>query len=301
VNANSPDAPFVLSPGGIQVFKDNNGNYISSNVVNSSETDWTDTAGHLALKVIIGSTTDQFEWQDTTGTYQTTTMKLQSYSVKTNFGCSGVVEYTGTVSLPYEIDLPNGQKYSFTYEATPGNTGYVTGRLQRVTLPTGGYYEYDYSGSNDGINCSDGTVLNMSRTINDGTTSSTEQYARTLNGSSGWFTTVTEPQMPYDTAANQSVYTFNTSGQETSHKTYQGSASGGTLLHTVNTTWALNGSPATRITILENNNTQSEVEMTYDSYGNLQTTKQHDCDLPPVSAQFMIRLLVTCPLFPHSS
>src|SRR5437660_347370 len=86
--------------------------------------------------------------------------------------------------------------------------------------------------------------------------------------------TVTAPQLSYDSAANQYVYTFNSSGQEITEKFYQGST-GGTLLRTVNTTW-VNGAPATQITVLEDNSTQNEVETVYDSFGNLQVMFEHD-------------------------
>jgi len=199
---------------------------------------------------------------------------MQSFNVKTNFACSGVVEYTGTASLPVSVTLPNGKQYPFTYEATPGFSTYVTARVKRVTLPTGGYYEYAYSGSNDGAYCPDGSVLNLSRTINDGTSSTVWQFARTPPGSS-WTTTITPPQLSYDTAANQSAYTFDTTGHETSRTFYQGSAAGGTLLRTINSTWASNGTPATQTTILENNQ-QSKVETDYDSNGNLTALREYD-------------------------
>src|SRR5207302_3610920 len=155
----------------------------------------------------------QYKWQDTTGTYQTITMILTSTSIKTNFACSGVVEYTGTANLPTEVDLPNGQKYLFTYEDTPGFSGYKTGRVKRVTMPTGGYYEYQYpTTGNNGIVCADATVNNLTRVMNDGTNSSTWQFTRAQNGSN-WDTTIAVPQLPYDTSANQSVFTFNSSGQ----------------------------------------------------------------------------------------
>jgi hypothetical protein len=96
---------------------DSNGNSYSSTVVNSSETDWIDSAGHTALKVIASGTNILYEYPDTTGAYQTATLKQQSYNVKTNFACSLVTEYTGTQTLPYELDLANGQKYTFSYEA----------------------------------------------------------------------------------------------------------------------------------------------------------------------------------------
>jgi len=81
--------------------------------------------------------------------------------------------------------------------------------------------------------------------------------------------------MSYDSAADQSVFTFNSSGQETSQQFYQGSLSSGTLLRTINTTWATNGSPATKTTILENNQ-QSKVATNYDSNGNLLSSSEYD-------------------------
>jgi RHS repeat-associated protein len=254
---------------------DSNGNQLTP-VTTGSETDWTDTAGRTPLKVIVGSTSTAYEYLDPTGAYQTTTVKYQTYNVLTNFGCTGVTEYSdSTPSLPYEIDLPNGQKYLFDYEATPSNPGYTTGRLHKVTLPTGGYYQYEYTGSYDGTNCADGTALNMTVTINDGTNSPQWIYARTAVSGHAGTTTVTAPQLPYDSAANQSVYTFNSSGQQTQAQLYQGSASSGTLLRTGATTWATNGTPATQVTTLDTGQ-QSEVDTTYGTVHQLTQAKEYD-------------------------
>jgi RHS repeat-associated protein len=265
-------------PSGTQfsasMIKDTNGNYTSSTVVSGTETDWIDSVGRTALKIVSGTTSIQYEYQDTTGTYQTMTLALQSFNVKTNFGCSGVTEYAGVASLPISVAYPNGTSYTIAYEATPGNTGYITGRVSKMTLPNGGYVEYQYGATNDGINCSDGTVTSLTRTIYDGTNTNVWQFSRAPSGSN-WLTTVTAPQMPYDTAANQSTYLFNSAGQELTEKLYQGSTSG-TLLRTINTTWASNGTPATKTTILEDNSTQSEIETTYDTNGNLDVLKEHD-------------------------
>jgi RHS repeat-associated protein len=261
-----------ISPG--SKIKDTNGNYVSATVVNSSETDWKDSAGHNALKIVTGTGTIQYQVLDPTGAYQTTTVNLTTYNIKTNFGCTGVTEFTGTASLPSSISLPNGLSYSFTYEGTPSHSGYYTGRVSQVTLPSGGYIQYQYSSPNDGINCTDGSILNLTRTQNDGTTSSNWTFSRAPNGSN-WVTTVTAPLMPYDSAANQAAYTFNSTGQETSEQFYQGSSSSGTLLRTINTTWASNGSPATNVLILEDNH-QAEVDTTIDSNGNLLTLKEYD-------------------------
>jgi hypothetical protein len=266
-------SPAGVNTGGAPV--DTNGNYVSQTVVNSTETDWTDTAGHLALKVLTNTSNPniQYEWQDASGNNTaatTTTAKFSTISIKTNFSCSGVTEYTGTANLPYEIDLPNGQKYGITYEPTPGNTGYYTGRVKRVTLPTGGYYEYDYTGSNDSVNCTDGSTTQMNRVMNDGTNTSTWAFSR-----SGSVTTVTAPQMPYDSAANNSVFTFSGTKQ-TSAQFFQGAVNSANLKRTVNTTWATNGSPATQITVLEDGHTENEIETSYDNFGNLLSVKEHD-------------------------
>jgi YD repeat-containing protein len=275
----SRNAPVAYTPAGEEItnaiIQDSNGNYVSSTLVNSSETDWLDTFGRHAVKITSGSSSIQYQYQDTTGTYRTITLNLGSFNIKTNFGCSGVVEYSGTASLPTSVSYPNGTSYSISYEATPGHSGYVTGRVSKLTLPNGGYVQYAYGTTNDGTNCPDGTITNLTRTVNDGTNSPVWQFTGAQSGSN-WATTITYPKMPYDLVSNQSVYTFNSAGQEISEQIYQAAASGGTLLRTINTTWASNHSPATQIKILEDNTTQSENETTYDNYGNLQVLKEHD-------------------------
>jgi RHS repeat-associated protein len=265
-------------------FADPNGNKISPSTT-GSETDWTDTVGRIALKIIVNSSDTQYEYLDPTGAYQITDVKYQSYNIQTNFGCSGVSEWANTVSLPYEIDLPNGNKFTMTYEDTPGFSGYTTGRLKRITLPTGGYYQYDYTGSNDGTNCADGTALGMTRTYSDGSTSSQWTYARSsVSGLSGT-TTITAPQLPYDSTGNQSAFVFNFLGQETQGKYYQGAATG-TPLREIDKTWASNGSPATSITTLETGQ-QSEVDTIYDDFHNLTLVKEYD--LGPTAPGALLR------------
>ncbi len=102
--------------------------------------------------------------------------------------------------------------------------------------------------------------------ISDGFTTSTWTYSRALV-SPNWVTTVTAPTLSYDSAANQSTFTFNTSGQSLTEKYYQGSTSG-SLLRTVNTTWT-NGSPSSQTLILEDGSTQTKTDTSFDSYGNL--------------------------------
>ena len=117
---------------------DANGNFLSGQYVsgppNTTEVDWTDSVGRVALKIITTSTSIQYKFLDPTGAYQTTTLNLGSFNVKTNFGCSGIIEYSAVNNLPTSAVFPNGQTYQFSYEPTPGNSGYYTGRVQKVTL-----------------------------------------------------------------------------------------------------------------------------------------------------------------------
>ncbi|MBI1750051.1 MAG: hypothetical protein HY234_10680 [Acidobacteria bacterium] len=278
IDANSATAPFVYSPSGIKITNtgniyDTNGNFISSSTA-ANVTTWKDTRGNDALK--IDKATANFiyyRFLDSTGAYQTITLALQTFNIKTNFACSGVAEYTGTASLPVSITLPNSQSYSFTYEDTPGFSGYKTGRLKRVTLPTGGYYEYQYpTTGNKGINCADGTGTSLTRLISDGTTTSTWQLVRAQVGQD-WKTTVTDPVLPYDSGvANQSVFTF-TNGRESSALFYQGNEFMYQLLRTINTTWAANNTPASK-TIIEGSN-QVKIETDFDTYGKLIEVREY--------------------------
>jgi RHS repeat-associated protein len=278
--------PTVTSPGGVTnpggTVTDANGNYVTKTVVSSTETDWKDSVGNTALKIIYSPsqtspTSIQYQFLDGSGNYQTITLKLSSVNIKTAFGCSSVpTEYSGAAYLPYELDIPSPVsgtlKYLFTYEPTPGNSGYYTGRVQKVTLPTGGTYEWDFTGSNDGINCTDGTVLGLNRKVSEGTNTATWNYVRNTSNST---TTMTTPTLADTLNANDTLYTFDSNGHETSRKIYKESP-GVNVLRTVNTTWAGNGTPATSITILEDASTQNEVATTYDSNGLLDSRTEYD-------------------------
>ncbi len=119
------------------------------------------------------------------------TMNYASYSIHTAFGCSGVGEYTHTAYLVSSIVLPDTSKYSFTYEAT-------TGRLLTVTLPTGGVITYTYTGANNGIVCTDGSVHGITRTLNPG---GLWKYDRALVSGNHWTTTVTSPPDPQNSGS----------------------------------------------------------------------------------------------------
>jgi RHS repeat-associated protein len=241
---------------------DSNGNEITL----SSTGVFTDTLGQTALTVA-GSRTPTspttFTYTPPGGTNVAYTMNYTSYTVATNFGVSGIVEYGATaVPLVSSIALPDGTQYSFTYEPTPSTpaagactpiagtyaTNCVTGRLASVQFPTGGTITYAYTGGNNGI-LSDGSAAGLTRTTPDGTWT----YARSGSGTA-WTTTITDPSTPH----NQTVLMFQSvipvAGSpaffyETERQVYQGSTSG-TLLQTTYTCYNAATSPcnATAIT-----------------------------------------------------
>jgi len=226
------------SQGGAGTLTDRNGNQLS---VSSSEV-FTDTLGQTAL-TITGTAPNPTTYTYTapSGASASYTMKYTTFSIQTAFGCSGITEYgtngTTTAALVTEIDLPDvsvnpNDKYVFSYEPTPGHSGFYTGRLVSVTLPTGGTITYNYTGGSNGIICADGSAATLTRTTPDGSW----MYAHSESGTV-WTTTVTDPQNNQTALNFQGIY-------ETQRQTYQGSTSGA-LLRTVYTCYNGSASPCT--------------------------------------------------------
>jgi RHS repeat-associated protein len=204
---------------------DSNGNYISV-----TPTNITDTLGSTALSITGSPSPTQFSYTGPQGNAQNITITYSTFTVKTNFGCSNIAEYSASnVSLATKITLPDNTFYSISYEPTPGGGGY-TGRIQSITLPTGGTIVYTYGSTNDGASCTDGSTVSMTRTTPDSTTA--WQYSRKQVGTN-WQTTITDP------ARNDTDATFN-GIYELERNVYTGSATSGTLLATVDTCY--NGS-----------------------------------------------------------
>lgn len=180
---------------------DRNGNQITVTSGNS----FTDTLGMTALTVSGGAPNPQvFTYTTTTGTAASVTMNFATYTVQTNFGCSGVNEYPATsVSLVSSVVYPDGSAFSFTYEPTPGNGAAVTGRVQSITLRTGATITYTYTGGNNGIICADGSAAGLTRVTSDGTNT----YTRSGSGTA-WTTTYTDAATP----GNVTTINFQTSG-----------------------------------------------------------------------------------------
>ncbi len=202
---------------------DRNGNKITS-----SNGTYTDTLGTTALTVAgtaPSNTTFTYTAPSGAAAY---TMKYATKSIRTNFGCALIGDYgtngTTTANLVSEIDLPDisvnpSDKYTFTYEATPGYPGFVTGRLASVTLPTGGTINYTYTGGSTGnITCADGSTPGLERVLSDGASwSATWNYTRTAGTGSSYATKVTDPANNDTIIQFQGIYEtqrdiYNTSG-----------------------------------------------------------------------------------------
>jgi RHS repeat-associated protein len=258
--------PPINSGIGSATKTDRNGNQISVSTAGV----FTDTLGVTALTAAGAAPNPiTFTYTAPSGANASYTMKFATYTVQTNFGCTGVTEYTASSTpLVSEIDLPDGTKYLFSYEPTYQNSANVTGRLASVTLPTGGTISYSYgAGGVNGITCGDGSALNLNRTTPDGTWT----YAHSESGTA-WTTLVTDPQSNQTTINFQGIY-------ETERQAYQGSTSG-TLLKT--TTVCYNGNttscnstaislPISRRTIVTQwpgtSGLQSKTDVFYNNYG----------------------------------
>lgn len=246
--------------------QDSNGNYIS---YSTSTSTFTDTLGQTVLTIGTVGTSPQsttFKYTTASGSQATWTLHYSYKTVQTAFGCSGITEYgPSQQALVDEIDLPDGTKYSITYEQTPGVPANVTGRIASVTLPTGGQITYAYSGGNHGIFCSDGSTATLTRTTPDGSWT----YARTPGTGAASTTVVTDPQSTQTTIQFQGIYETERDVRD----------SGNNLLDTVWTcyngsTAPCNGTavslPITRRTItslLTGMTTQPKTDITYNSLG----------------------------------
>ncbi|MBS1800836.1 MAG: hypothetical protein JSS95_13555, partial [Acidobacteria bacterium] len=165
--------PVNITGGGGEV-TDTNGNQITTN----GNGVFTDTLGTTALTVGGNGTassprtlTYNVAQQADSSTTANATVSYVTYTVQTNFGCSGIGEYGPLANdLVDRITLADGTFYQFSYENTSGVSGAVTGRLASVTLPTGGTINYSYSGgcNGNGLNA-DGTTGSLSRVTTDGT------------------------------------------------------------------------------------------------------------------------------------
>jgi len=220
------------------------GNVIDTNgnIISTTTSGIEDTTGTTVLSISGSGTSSSPKvftypvWEsgssDTTGTV---TIHYTSYNILTAFGCTGVGEYSASsVNLPSSVVLADGETYTFAYEPTPGHSGYVTGRLHSITLPTGGVITYGYSGGSNGIVCVDGGTATLTRTESSSSGTPTWTYTRTPGSSQ--VTTHTDVTDGLATANHQSYDFVAISGDpryyETERRIYEGPASGTPLLYT---------------------------------------------------------------------
>ena len=199
---------------------------------------FTDTLGAAVLEQTIGSsgTSDTYTYPDSSQTY---TVAYGTFNQLTNFQCPNKYEDSNNgVYFPISVTgSPSGETYTISYESTPNKSGYVTGRISKITFPTGGSVSYAYSGGNNntGINCTSTVVPTLIVTVNDNNGNVGQwKYVNSNNSSSTGSYTVTQT----DPAGNQTVYTFY--GQyQTQELIYTGTATG-TPSETVITCYNMN-------------------------------------------------------------
>lgn len=214
------------TPTGAGTVTDRNGNQLS---VNGSGV-YTDTLGSTSSTPLtitgttsIGSSSSPtlYKYYPPSGTQTYVQMSYKSYTVRAQFGCSGINAYgPTTVYMVDKVTLPDNSYYAFTYELDADQVHYpgdITGRIKSVSLPTGGMITYNYTANGtNGIFCSDGTTAGFNRVAGGETWS----YTR----ASTTQTTVQDP------VGNQEVVTFSSSGYETQRQVYQGAQSGGNVI-----------------------------------------------------------------------
>lgn len=252
----------------------------NSNVVSITSTDYNDTLGVIAASASPNvNAPAAVSWTDVKGNPQQVTVNTSNVKFQTNFGCAsqGIADIAPTGSSPQFSGLtyPDGSSLGVTYEATTGKTGYVTGRISSLALPTGGTINYTYSTS-----CSNGGwTYQLVRTTNDGATT----YSATAAGSTyGSYTTVT------DQGGNVTAYTFSTPnslGQSVLAEK-QVKLGAATILSTIlycynnntsNCSTATVTLPITQMTVYTTIGSQTrQSSYTYDKYGNTLTDAEYD-------------------------
>jgi RHS repeat-associated protein len=240
------EQPGVLAPGltGTTVTTPNGlvASQTQSSTTTTITTEYSDPLGPTVLTSNVGSSGTQFTYLDSSGNTQTVTLSYSALAFRTNFGCSAPIDSGPTTyNLPTKLTLPDGRAFTITYEATPGYSGSVTGRIASIGLPSGGSISYTYTGGNNntGIYCDQyGDILNHQMVP------TTPVLTRTINDANGnqsvWTYNFSDVPTPYqastttvtDPAGNATVYTFY-SGYQTEQQTYQGAVSAGKLLKTV--------------------------------------------------------------------
>jgi len=193
---------------------DTNGNYAGYNGI--------DTLGRTLLTQTNNAGVYTLQVPNSQGGQSTYTVRTSSIYVCTNFGQQYVGEWCNptnplTITVVNEVDLPDGTKYTFTYDS--GTAAGHYGTLTSMTLPTGGTINYTFGVFQDASINADGTknkyLWITSRTTPDGVWGYGQQVlsncAVSYQNCQQQFT-VTKPVVPPATTADQIVYTFTLNG-----------------------------------------------------------------------------------------
>jgi YD repeat-containing protein len=122
--------------------EDRNGNYVGVVYTEPSFT-LTDTLGNPSfVETIENSTTWYLDVFTIGGAKKRYTVNWENINVQTDFGQSGVSEYTGTLPVVQSLDLPDGSTYTFNYDYGTSSGHY--GEITSITLPTGGTVTLGY-------------------------------------------------------------------------------------------------------------------------------------------------------------
>jgi RHS repeat-associated protein len=216
----------VTSPDGTKLgftdssATDRNGNRISYTGDAFGNGTYKDTLNTTALTVATtssaGAKTVTYSYPGPDGNPASYVATYSAKNVLTAFNCTGVNEYSAQNVLFIDaLNLPDGSSYQFTYEKTNPGAATITGRLASVKLPTGGVVAYEYTGSNKGISCTDGTTNGLDRSLD------AAKWVYTRNGTA---TNVTDPE------SNLTTVTF-TDGLETNRSI----SGGGGVLRSIQT------------------------------------------------------------------
>jgi RHS repeat-associated protein len=280
------------------------GNAITSSLASNSYT-YTDTLATTPLIATpvyeTGSVINSggtYVWTDVNSNNETVSETITAETLRTAFGCTPTItEQNASGSLITEVSYPDGSNIQLTYEGTPGYSGDYTGRINVITLRTGGTVTYTYSGGNEGINCTYGVPPAMTRQTSEGTWKYT--WAAVNNGSGNWGNTTTV----LDPGGNKKIYTFTgltitgyasypTIQALTEVQTYQNTGTVSSPVYTLLTTDVVcynavtAGCPTAVVSLpiterdvyhtINGMSTSSRTEQTYDSYGNTLTSAQYD-------------------------
>ena len=255
IDTANPDADTVTNNDGTlyqmngaantAVMTDRNGNQLGFSTA-SNNVSAIDTLGHSVTisglsGVCCGSSTPAvLTYTNTTGGSESVTINFTQFTVQTNFQLTNISDYGAhTWYLPTSVVYPDGSSYKFTYEATPGDSGSVTGRLASLTLPTGGVVTYQYTGSNNGM-LLDTSAAGLTRTTSDGSTTYARSNIVEQTGALNLTLPISSTTTATDALGNQTVMDFVTGELygsfqdyfETRRRIYSGSS---TLLRTIST------------------------------------------------------------------